>query len=30
VEETENGQVAHFLMFSMKDVLPGAGRSDVQ
>jgi redox-sensitive bicupin YhaK (pirin superfamily) len=29
VEETENGEVAHFLMFSMKEV-PGAGRSDVQ
>jgi redox-sensitive bicupin YhaK (pirin superfamily) len=29
VEETENGQVAHFLMFSMKDV-PGSGRKDVQ
>lgn len=28
VEETENGQVAHFLMFQMKDV-PGSGRKDV-
>lgn len=28
VEETENGQVAHFLMFSMKDV-PGSGRTDL-
>jgi redox-sensitive bicupin YhaK (pirin superfamily) len=29
VEETENGKVAHFLMFTMKAV-PGAGRKDVE
>jgi redox-sensitive bicupin YhaK (pirin superfamily) len=29
VEDTENGQVAHFLMFSMKEV-PGSGRNDLQ
>jgi redox-sensitive bicupin YhaK (pirin superfamily) len=29
VEETENGQVAHFLMFTMEAV-PGSGRSDIQ
>jgi len=28
VEETENGQVAHFLMFSMKGT-PGSGRRDL-
>lgn len=28
VEETENGKVAHFLMFSMNEV-PGSGRKDV-
>jgi quercetin 2,3-dioxygenase len=28
VEETETGQVAHFLMFTMKEV-PGSGRKDV-
>ena len=28
VEDTENGQVAHFLMFSMKEV-PGSGRRDI-
>lgn len=28
VEETENGEVAHVLMFSMKEV-PGSGRKDV-
>lgn len=28
VEETENGQVAHILMFTMKEV-PGSGRKDV-
>jgi redox-sensitive bicupin YhaK (pirin superfamily) len=29
VEETENGKVAHILMFVMKEV-PGSGRKDVQ
>ena len=29
VEETENGLLAHFLMFVMREV-PGSGRSDVQ
>jgi hypothetical protein len=28
VEDTENGPVAHILMFSMKDV-PGSGRKDI-
>eukprot|EP00980_Cylindrotheca_fusiformis_P012675 scaffold3103_cov136-Cylindrotheca_fusiformis.AAC.13 len=28
VEETENGKVAHFLMFEMKDA-PGSGRKDI-
>merc|ERR1712176_834731 len=28
VEETENGQVAHFLMFTMKEVV-GSGRQDI-
>jgi quercetin 2,3-dioxygenase len=28
VEDTENGKVAHFLMFTMKEV-PGSGRKDV-
>lgn len=28
VEETENGEVAHFLMFEMKEV-PGSGRKDL-
>ena len=28
VEETENGDVAHFLMFAMKEV-PGSGRKDL-
>ena len=28
VEETENGEVAHFLMFSMAKV-PGSGRRDI-
>jgi len=29
IEETESGQVAHFIMFTMKEV-PGSGRKDIQ